>query len=128
MTSFDSILCWPKTLRGTVAYLPCLEELKGVHYDVSSKYLKKHPILGKNVNIIFVFFIFFCSENASRFCHLDGNWDNYTNYDLCQHVPDSSAVPEFEVGVELPTIVYYTGYTISLISLTLAIAVFIYFK
>lgn len=37
-TAFDSILCWPKTLRGTLAYLPCLEEFKGVHYDVTSEY------------------------------------------------------------------------------------------
>lgn len=69
-----------------------------------------------------------CIENASRQCHLDGKWDNYTNYDLCQHVPAPSVVPEFEPGIELPTIVYYTGYTISLVSLTLAVAVFIYFK
>lgn len=37
LTDFDSILCWPKTLRGAVAYLPCLAEFKGVHYDISSK-------------------------------------------------------------------------------------------
>lgn len=61
-------------------------------------------------------------------CHLDGNWDNYTSYDQCQHVPESSAVSEFEPNIELPTIVYYTGYSISLISLTLAVAVFIHFK
>jgi hypothetical protein len=30
--------------------------------------------------------------------------------------------------VELPTIIYYTGYTISLVSLTLAVAVFLRFK
>lgn len=64
------------------------------------------------------------TENASRRCDLDGRWDNYTNYDLCQHV----VVPEFEPGIELPTIIYYTGYTISLVSLSLAVAVFFYFK
>lgn len=37
-TSFDTILCWPRTLRGTLAYLPCLAEFQGVHYDVTSEY------------------------------------------------------------------------------------------
>lgn len=37
-------------------------------------------------------------------------------------------VPEFEPGIELPTIIYYIGYTISLVSLSLAVAVFFYFK
>ncbi|KAG4067592.1 hypothetical protein HA402_005364 [Bradysia odoriphaga] len=101
-TSFDSILCWPRTPKGSLATLPCLAELSGVHYDIS--------------------------KNASRFCNLDGNWDNYTNYDLCIHVPESSAVSEFEPNIELPTIVYYIGYSISLISLTLAVAVFVHFK
>ncbi|KAJ6641177.1 Diuretic hormone receptor, partial [Pseudolycoriella hygida] len=101
-TSFDSILCWPRTPKGSLATLPCLAELSGVHYDIS--------------------------KNASRFCHSDGNWDNYTNYDQCQHVPESSAVSEFEPNIELPTIVYYTGYSISLISLTLAVAVFVHFN
>lgn len=78
------------------------------------------------VYISMVFFLLL--ENATRFCHSNGNWDNYTNYDLCQHVLDGSAVPEFEPGIELPTIIYYSGYTISLISLSLAVAVFMYFK
>jgi len=37
-------------------------------------------------------------------------------------------VPEFEVIVELPTIIYYIGYTLSLVSLSLALIVFAYFK
>lgn len=131
LTHFDTILCWPKTLRGTVAYLPCLEEFKGVHYDVTSKHksklfsqiLKKYRISYWTSN-----FLIYFTENASRLCNFDGKWDNYTSYDLCQHVPDPSVIPEFEPGIELPTIVYYTGYTISLVSLTLAVAVFLYFK
>lgn len=38
-TSFDSILCWPRTAAGQVALLPCLAEFKGVHYDKSREYL-----------------------------------------------------------------------------------------
>lgn len=68
------------------------------------------------------------AENATRQCHWDGHWDNYTNYDRCLHLPQVTPVDEFEPNVELPTIIYYTGYTISLISLTLAVAVFLHFK
>lgn len=72
-----------------------------------------------------VFFFFRAIENASRGCQPDGHWSNYTNYDLCQHVPDTT---EFDTEVELPTIIYKIGYTISLISLSLAVAVFVHFK
>jgi corticotropin releasing hormone receptor 1 len=59
---------------------------------------------------------------------LDGKWDNYTNYDKC-HLPTVDHVAgHFEPVVELPTIIYYTGYTISLVSLCLAVVVFIHFK
>lgn len=68
------------------------------------------------------------TENASRRCNFNGRWDNYTNYDLCQHVPGPSSVPEFEPGIELPTLVYYTGYCLSLLSLSMAVAVFLHFK
>ncbi|XP_037950561.1 diuretic hormone receptor isoform X2 [Teleopsis dalmanni] len=101
-TQFDTILCWPRTPRGTLAVLPCLDELQGIQYD--------------------------SSQNATRFCHLNGTWEKYTNYDSCMHLPAPSPVPEFEPIVELPTIIYYIGYTISLVSLTLAIIVFAYFK
>lgn len=123
-SAFDSILCWPRTVRGTLASLPCLAEWQGVHYDVTSntRFELNHRC---DFNVLYVFVQL---ENATRFCHEDGNWDNYTNYDQCQHLTGASAVPEFEPGVELPTIVYYVGYSISLISLSLAVAVFVYFK
>lgn len=31
----DTVLCWPKTLGGTTAYLPCFEEFNGIKYDSS---------------------------------------------------------------------------------------------
>jgi len=37
LTQFDSILCWPRTARGTLAVLQCMDELQGIHYDSSSK-------------------------------------------------------------------------------------------
>lgn len=37
-TSFDSILCWPRTAAGQISLLPCLGEFKGIHYDKSRKF------------------------------------------------------------------------------------------
>lgn len=36
--SYDSLLCWPRTPAGTLAVLPCFEELNGVKYDTSREY------------------------------------------------------------------------------------------
>ncbi|XP_055701842.1 diuretic hormone receptor-like [Phlebotomus papatasi] len=98
-TVFDTILCWPRTKRGTWATLPCLKELGGIRYDTR--------------------------QNATRYCQLNGEWDNYTNYNQCHHV---AVEDEFELSVELPTIIYYVGYTISLISLLLAVLIFVHFR
>ncbi|XP_055623582.1 diuretic hormone receptor-like [Toxorhynchites rutilus septentrionalis] len=70
----------------------------------------------------------FDQKNASRYCNIDGTWDNYTNYDACHHLPELSAVSEFEPVIELPTLIYFVGYTISLGALVLAVTVLIYFK
>ena len=66
------------------------------------------------------------TENATRYCHLDGRWDNYSNYDMCQHVAEG--VGHFDATVELPTYIYCLGYLVSLVSLGLAVFVFIRFK
>ncbi|XP_053663874.1 diuretic hormone receptor-like [Anopheles marshallii] len=94
---FDRILCWPKTDPGTWAVLPCFEEFKGVHYDVT--------------------------QNATRYCHPNGRWDNYSHYAACHHVDE----PPPDI-VEISSIIYYTGYIISLVALSLAVIVFVYFK
>uniref|UniRef100_A0A1A9V8L6 G-protein coupled receptors family 2 profile 1 domain-containing protein n=1 Tax=Glossina austeni TaxID=7395 RepID=A0A1A9V8L6_GLOAU len=43
LTQFDTILCWPRTPRATVALLPCLDEFQGIQYDSTRKlYMNKH--------------------------------------------------------------------------------------
>lgn len=37
LTQFDTILCWSRTIRGTLAMLPCRDEFKGIQYDTSRK-------------------------------------------------------------------------------------------
>uniref|UniRef100_A0A1Q3FK52 Diuretic hormone receptor n=1 Tax=Culex tarsalis TaxID=7177 RepID=A0A1Q3FK52_CULTA len=100
-TFFDSVSCWPRTPPATLAILPCMTEFKGVQYD--------------------------STQNASRYCNINGTWDNYTNYDECQHV-GTSPLPDFELHIELPTIVYFAGYSISLAALVLAVTVLVNFK
>lgn len=99
---FDTISCWPWTSPATWAIMPCFSEFKGVPYD--------------------------SSQNATRYCHSNGTWDSYTNYSACEHIEQTSVVPEFEPVIELPSIIYYVGYTISLVALVLAVTVLIYFK
>jgi corticotropin releasing hormone receptor 1 len=71
------------------------------------------------------------SDNATRVCQPNGTWANYSNYRSC--VPLSSdfggATPEYGVGIsEDTTTIYFTGYTVSIVALTLAIWIFIHFK
>ncbi|XP_055531604.1 diuretic hormone receptor-like isoform X2 [Wyeomyia smithii] len=98
---FDSVSCWPRTPPATLAVLPCFSEFKGVQYD--------------------------STQNATRYCNIDGTWDNYTNYDACHHLAAPSTVTDFD-PIELPTFIYFVGYTISLCALVLAVTVLIYFK
>lgn len=36
--SYDTLLCWPETQAGTLATLPCFEELNGIKYDTNREY------------------------------------------------------------------------------------------
>ncbi|XP_053987193.1 diuretic hormone receptor isoform X2 [Hylaeus volcanicus] len=97
--SWDSLLCWPRTPAGAVATLPCLEELNGIKYD--------------------------STQNASRWCKPDGVWSNYTNYSLCSDVRE----PAIEGGTEvISTTIYFVGYSLSLLTLVLAVSIFLYCK
>ncbi|XP_076232518.1 diuretic hormone 44 receptor 1 isoform X3 [Calliopsis andreniformis] len=97
--SWDSLLCWPRTPPGTLATLPCLEELNGIRYD--------------------------STQNASRWCRLDGTWSNYSNYSLCRDLRE----PAIEGGVEIiSTTIYFIGYSLSLLTLIVAVSIFLYCK
>ncbi|XP_047112101.1 diuretic hormone receptor-like [Schistocerca piceifrons] len=96
--SWDRLLCWPPTKANTAAVLPCFAELNGIPYDTS--------------------------QNASRWCHANGTWDGYSNYSLCR---DLSQLPAAD-RVEVATALYYAGYTLSLVALSVAVCIFLYFK
>ncbi|XP_045026799.1 diuretic hormone receptor isoform X6 [Daphnia magna] len=104
-STWDGLSCWPTTLAGSTSVLPCVDELNGIKYDTS--------------------------HNATRVCQPNGTWANYSNYRSC--VPLSTdfggATPEYGVGIsEDTTTIYFTGYTVSIVALTLAIWIFIHFK
>lgn len=64
------------------------------------------------------------AENASRWCWLNGTWDNYSNYTMCRDVRLSTIEP----GVEITTTLYFIGYSLSLFTLIMAVCIFIYYK
>ncbi|XP_021696799.1 diuretic hormone receptor isoform X1 [Aedes aegypti] len=99
---FDSISCWPRTPPATTAVLPCFSEFKGVQYDAT--------------------------QNATRYCNIDGTWNSFANYDACKHLELPSSDPTLESFIELPIVIYFVGYTISLLALFCAVTVLVYFK
>lgn len=65
------------------------------------------------------------TENASRWCSFDGSWSNYSNYSLCRDVRE----PAIDGGVEvISTTIYFVGYSISLLTLIIAVSIFLYCK
>ncbi|KAK5644232.1 hypothetical protein RI129_008077 [Pyrocoelia pectoralis] len=97
-TDFDRVLCWPQTSPNTLAVLPCLSQLNGIRYDTT--------------------------QNASRWCFPNGTWDQYTDYSRCKELYLDNHAP----GVEIATTIYFVGYSISLIALTIAVFIFWKFK
>lgn len=80
-------------------------------------------------NVFFYFFAFihwFHTENASRFCHTNGTWDK-SNYDQCDQIDLTHGIDTLP-HLEYITHIWTAGYTLSLVSLILGIAIFIHFK
>lgn len=70
------------------------------------------------------------AENATKVCFSNGTWANWTDYGSCVPLPDSDfKMPETGVSIsEDTTTIFFTGYTISIVALTLAIWIFTHFK
>ncbi|XP_035206838.1 diuretic hormone receptor-like, partial [Stegodyphus dumicola] len=102
-STWDGISCWPTTPAGTVASVPCFAEFNGVRYDTNS--------------------------NASRYCLENGTWSSWSNYRSCK--PLTLHEDEFfQVlwDMKEAATIYYVGYGISLVALSLALLVFFHFK
>jgi len=92
--------CIPSAPVNQLAILPCIKEYDGQFFD--TKY------------------------NISKICLEEGKWDNYTNYTDCLDHPldggRGGAVEEWGVFI------FLLGYTVSIITLLLAIFIFLYFR
>ncbi|KAJ8986028.1 hypothetical protein NQ317_013913 [Molorchus minor] len=61
------------------------------------------------------------TENASRECLWNGTWSK-SDYSPCKEI-----IAQF-ADIETQTMIYFIGYTLSLITLSIAIGIFTYFK
>lgn len=80
------------------------------------------------LDIIFFLLLLFLPilDNASRYCFSNGTWLNYTNYGGCVELHEK--IEQFHAHIEEPASIYLFGYVVSLILLTIALVIFIYFK
>ncbi|XP_012275321.1 diuretic hormone receptor isoform X2 [Orussus abietinus] len=63
------------------------------------------------------------TQNATRWCWPNGTWD-YSNYSSCRDLRQLAV----ESGVEITSMLYFIGYTLSLLMLTVAVSIFLHFK
>ncbi|KAI5754490.1 hypothetical protein M8J77_008950 [Diaphorina citri] len=66
-------------------------------------------------------------ENASKWCNANGSWNSFANYSLCTDIKKTTQDLS-EPGIEITTMIYSVGYTLSLIALIIAVWIFVYFK
>lgn len=96
-------------------------------FEIKKKNLKHQKCAWKCKKSFAVFFSRTHTENASRFCYANGTWDNYANYDQCDQIDLTYGI-ETLPHLERITHIWTAGYTLSLVSLILGIAIFIHFK
>lgn len=48
--NWDTVLCWPRTLSGTLATIPCFDELNGIPYDSTREYLRLYKVYNRYQN------------------------------------------------------------------------------
>jgi len=104
---WEGVVCVPSSRVGHQAVLPCMADYDGKNghefYDTSYNITK---------NCL--------ATTDSGPDSLGGSWENYTNYSQC--LANTIHVEEW------PENVFLVGYTVSLLSLLLAIFIFIYFR
>ncbi|XP_050435587.1 diuretic hormone receptor-like isoform X2 [Adelges cooleyi] len=104
--SSDTLICWPPTQRGNIAYQPCFAELQGLKYDVT--------------------------KNASRICYENRTW-GLTDFSQCEQPLTELIIPVVPTDDEEGTVntiiyLYIAGHCLSVIMTSLAIIVFYKFK
>jgi len=84
---------------------------------------KNHLILfsKKSLNISFSIF----TGNATRGCLENGEWDSRTDYNNCQTI-EIPTIPKLSEDYSVS--IYFVGYGLSLLALTLALVIFMTFR
>ncbi|XP_074597183.1 diuretic hormone receptor-like isoform X2 [Brevipalpus obovatus] len=102
-TTWDTLSCWPQTPADRFAVIPCFSELRGIPYD--------------------------SSQNATRECLANGEWANRSSYDKCSPITHEELELIRDIwNVRDASMIYYFGYGLSLLAVTLAILIFLYCK
>lgn len=98
-SSWDNFSCWPRTLAGTSASIPCPGYLDGIN--------------DKN--------------NATKYCNENGKWAEKAVYDLC--VMEDETTMDAEIPHVMPVrVIYNVGFCISTLALIIALFIFLYFR
>ncbi|XP_022903075.1 diuretic hormone receptor-like isoform X2 [Onthophagus taurus] len=96
---YDTISCWPPTPYNSTAVIRCFKEFNNIRYDDK--------------------------ENASKDCLSDGNWAEKANYSKCKEI---LIIPPEDEETIASSMIYCVGYSVSLVALVIAIAIFLYYK
>ena len=112
-----------------------LKSLRLLQFLTSFFGLADTTLLSTSLNFQFritiMFNLLFISDNASRYCDLNGIWD-ISNYDNCYIINsfNKSCESEFNIWCSADTsaLIYLFGYFSSLFALVVALVIFLSFK
>ncbi|CAH1788138.1 unnamed protein product [Owenia fusiformis] len=104
-SSWDSVTCWPTTLGGQLATAPCppTSEEYSVVKSMSTK-------------------------NATHLCLPNGTWEHLSDYKPCVEGIGGMVDEKFETQTLTVRIIYYAGYSLSTLTLIIALSIFCHFK
>ncbi|XP_064647297.1 corticotropin-releasing factor receptor 1-like isoform X2 [Lineus longissimus] len=97
-STFDTVTCWPTTLGGHTASVACPNFFLNTKFD--------------------------SSKNATKYCNYNGTWTDIADYLQCSPI---SPEKDGQLG-HIITIIYYTGFSLSILALSVALSVFLKFR
>ncbi|XP_060580303.1 corticotropin-releasing factor receptor 2-like isoform X2 [Ruditapes philippinarum] len=99
-SSWDNFSCWPRTLAGTSAMIPCPGYLDGINEN----------------------------NNATKYCNENGTWAEKAVYDLCVIEDENAQMDSDMPHLMAIRVIYNVGFCISTLALIIALFIFIYFR
>ncbi|ELU10073.1 hypothetical protein CAPTEDRAFT_93223 [Capitella teleta] len=99
-STWDTVSCWPTTPAGQLAVLTCPPRFEEVLLDPNG--------------------------NATRMCYPNGTWQFRSDYDHCK--PITMVNKEEDIHNFITRVIYYVGFTTSIVALIVALCIFLYFR